>query len=114
MPTTLTPAPTASIFIPKGAIVGYSFKASGKPAVTGTVELVGDCYITEARREEDGSWSYELAPGRTYYCAGGLATVTSGGCPAPSHFSPSDDRYNTKLITTADCGWCGEPVVVRS
>lgn len=38
----------------------------------------------------------------------------TGPCPAPSHFSPLDDSLNTKLITTADCGWCGEPVAVRS
>lgn len=40
--------------------------------------------------------------------------VLAASCPAPSHFSPSDDSHNTKLITTADCGWCGEPVVVGS
>jgi hypothetical protein len=35
-------------------------------------------------------------------------------CPSPSlHFSPSDDFLNTKILTLADCAYCGEEVVVR-
>jgi hypothetical protein len=72
---------TYSLFIPKGTIVGYSFSYHGRKPISGTVELMADAYVDSARREEDGSWAYELAPGRTYYCAGGLATVvpSSGG-----------------------------------
>jgi len=37
------------------------------------------------------------------------ADIRDGTCPARGHL-PED---NTKLVTTADCGWCGRPVVVR-
>lgn len=71
-----TATQTASrLFIPQGTIVDYSFRQGSKAPITGSVTLQADCYITEAFREEDGSWSYTLGTGRTYYCAGGLATV---------------------------------------
>jgi hypothetical protein len=70
-----TTTQTAQIFIPAGTIVGYSYRMKKSAPVTGTVTLTADCYIPEARREENGSWSYSLSPDRTYYCAGGLATV---------------------------------------
>lgn len=71
--TTLT---TSTILIPAGTIVGYSFE--GKPGtapITGTVKLVADAIIDDATRDEDGSWRYGISPKRTYFCAGGLATV---------------------------------------
>lgn len=38
-----------------------------------------------------------------------LRRVLDGGCPAHNHL-PID---NTKVVTVADCGWCGQPVIVR-
>jgi hypothetical protein len=69
---------TANIFIPAGTIVGYSFKRrSGAKPITGTVRLIAPVFIDDAIRDEDGAWRYDLAPGRTYFCAGGLATVVA-------------------------------------
>lgn len=67
---------SSTILIPAGTIVGYSFQSrrSSTP-VTGTVELIAEAIIDHAERQEDGSWKYDLSPTRTYYCAGGLATV---------------------------------------
>lgn len=48
---------------------------------------------------------------RTWLLSSRLPVVDP--CPAPSHFDPNDPTHSTKLITTADCGWCGEMVVVR-
>lgn len=68
---------TSTILIPAGTIVGYSFqgRSSASAPITGTVKLLADAVIDHATREEDGSWKYSLSPSRTYFCAGGLATV---------------------------------------
>lgn len=69
-------SPTSKILIPAGTIVGFSFEGRpGSNPVTGTVALLGDAIIDDAVREADGCWSYKLSQGRTYYCAGGLATA---------------------------------------
>ncbi len=74
--TNPTAPATSRIFIPKGTVVNYSFWSMRTGDVLeGTVELTGDCYITGAAQETDGSWTYGLSPDRSYNCPAGAATV---------------------------------------
>lgn len=88
---------------------------SGARDLVWTEDPCAGCGRPSYTRRDGRSYLYQYSENGPAVCSPRCAHRVPAPvpCPAPSHFSPSDDSHNTKILTLADCGWCGEPVVVR-